>query len=58
MNLFNLIPPEDLLLISRSPEEIPTRLVKAGVQTRKADYNDTPSLEHAFNDVSCLVLIS
>ena len=58
MSLFKLIPPEDLLLISRSPEKIPARLVKAGVQTRKADYNDTKSLEHTFDHVSCLILIS
>ena len=58
VNLFSLVPPEDLLLISRSPEKIPARLVKAGVQTRKADYDDATSLEHAFDDVSCLILIS
>ena len=58
MNLFNLVPAEDLLLISRSPEKTPARLVEAGVQTRKAEYNDTKSLEHAFDHVSCLILIS
>ena len=58
MNLFDLVPPEDLLLISRSPEKIHPRLVTAGVQTRKADYNDTKSLDHAFDDISCLILIS
>ena len=58
MSLFDLVSPEDLLLISRSPEKIPHRLIKASVQTRKADYDDTESLEHAFDHVSCLVLIS
>ena len=57
INLFDLVPPEDLILFSRSPDNIPARLVEAGVQTRKADYNDTTSLEHAFDDVSCLILI-
>ena len=57
-NLFDLVPPEDLLLISRSPEKVPAHFIEAGVQTRKADYNDANSLEHAFDHVSCLILIS
>ena len=57
-HLSELIPPRDLLLISRYPEKIPSRLVEAGVATRKADYHDADSLDRAFEGVSCLVLIS
>lgn len=57
-HLFKLLPPKELLLISRYPEKIPSHMVEAGVCTRKADYNDTDSLEHAFDGVACLILIS
>ena len=57
-HLSELIPSKNLLLISRYPEKIPSRLVEAGVATRKADYNDADSLDRVFEGVSCLVLIS
>ena len=57
-NLSKLLSPKDLLLISRYPERIPTQLVQADVETRKADYNNADSLEHVFDDVSCLILVS
>lgn len=57
-NLYELLPAKDLILISRHPEKIPPHMVKAGVATRKADYNDADSLDHVFESVSCLVLIS
>lgn len=57
-NLFKLLSPNDLLLISRHPDKIPTHFVEAGVETRKADYNHADSLEHAFDGVSCLIMIS
>lgn len=57
-HLSELIPSKNLLLISRYPKKIPSRLVEAGVATRKADYHDADSLNHVFEGVSCLVLIS
>lgn len=57
-HLFELLPPKELLLISRYPEKTPSRMVQAGIATRKADYNDAESLEKVFDGVSCLILIS
>lgn len=57
-HLFKLLPPKELLLISRYPEKIPSHMVQAGVATRKADYNNADTLDHVFDDVSCLILIS
>lgn len=57
-NLFKLLSPNGLLLISRHPDKIPTHFVETGVETRKADYNHADSLEHAFDGVSCLIMIS
>lgn len=45
-------------MISRSPEKIPSHITQAGVVTRKADFDDSGSLEHCFDGASCLVLIS
>ena len=56
-HLFRLLPAKELLLISRSPEKIPSHIAQAGV-TRKADFDDSGSLEHCFDGVTCLVLIS
>ena len=57
-NLFKILPPIELVLISRHPEKTPDHLLKAGVEARKADFDDADSLEHAFDGVSCLILIS
>ncbi len=57
-HLSKLLNPNDLLMISRYPEKIPHHLVDAGVKTRKADYDNADSLQHAFDGVSCLILIS
>lgn len=57
-HLFKLLPPKELLLISRNPEKIPSHMLQAGVATRKADYNNADSLDHVFDGVSCLILIS
>ena len=57
-HLFNLINPRDLILISRDPSKIPDSYKDAGVITREADYNKPSTLEHAFDDVTHLVLIS
>ena len=57
-HLFQLLPAKELLLISRNPNKVPSHIVQAGVVTRKADFDDSGSLEHCFDGVSCLVLIS
>ena len=57
-HLFRLLPAKELLLISRNPEKTPSHIVQAGVVTRKADSDDSGSLKHCFDGVSCLVLIS
>lgn len=50
--------PADVKLISRHPETIPNEYLEAGVTVAKADYNSPESLKHAFDGVTCLVLIS
>ena len=57
-NLFKLLQPESLVLISRYPEKAPSEILEAGVETRKADYDAIESLEGVFDGISTLVLIS
>ena len=57
-HLIKIIDPAKLIFISRNPEKIPSKYLDAGVTTRKADYNAPKSLEHVFDDVSCLLLLS
>ncbi len=57
-HLFKLLPPKELVLVSRHPEKTPYHMVQAGVATRKADYSNPDSLNHVFDGVSCLILIS
>ena len=56
--LFNLLSPNNLLLISRHPSKFPAHITDAGVEMRRADYDRADSLTHIFDGVSCLVLIS
>lgn len=57
-HLLEYMDPNRLVLIARNPSKIPSKWVDAGVTTRKADYNATETLDHAFDDVSHLLLIS
>lgn len=54
----NLLSPNNVLLISRNPDKIPQKFKDAGVTTLQADYDKPETLEHAFDGVWCLNLIS
>ncbi|KAK2760412.1 hypothetical protein FQN54_002482 [Arachnomyces sp. PD_36] len=56
-HLLTLTPPSDLVLISRHPEKLVSEK-SAGATTRKADYDDAPTLDHAFDGIKTLFLIS
>lgn len=57
-HLSKLVSPNDLVLVSRHPEKIPSQLKDAGVTTRQADYDKPETLENVFDSVWCLNLIS
>ena len=52
------VDPTKLIFISRSPDKVPPELVSAGVTVRKADYDLPETLEHVFDGVSYLLLVS
>lgn len=56
-NLLTRLPPNDLILVARSPEKLKSAALQ-GATVRKADYDDDHSLEHAFTDMHTLFLIS
>jgi uncharacterized protein YbjT (DUF2867 family) len=49
--------PKDVILIARSPERL-SSYAQAGVEVRKADYDQADTLVHAFDGVKTLNLIS
>lgn len=49
--------PQDVVLIARSPQRL-AEFKKEGVDVRKADFDQPESLEHAFDGVKVLNLIS
>jgi hypothetical protein len=58
-HLLKLLPASKVILISRHPEKTPQEYIDAGVQTRQASYESSPSdLEAAFAGVDTLFLIS
>lgn len=57
-HLLSMIDPKSVILISRHPEKVPPKYLEAGVTTRKADYDSPETLDHVFDDVSCLILVS
>jgi uncharacterized protein YbjT (DUF2867 family) len=57
-HLLSLVDPKDIILISRNPDKIDPKYKEAGVTTRAADYDKPETLEHAFDGVSYLMLIS
>lgn len=57
-HVLKLLPPEQVVLITRNPQKIPEEIVAAGVEVRKADYNVPDSFDHVFDGVSYLFLIS
>lgn len=56
-HIANRLPAKNLTLIARSPEKLEEHRV-SGATVRKADYDDDASLEHAFDGVDTLFLIS
>lgn len=56
-HLANLTTPSQLTLISRKPERL-SEFERAGATVRQADYDDPATLEHAFDGVDVLMLIS
>lgn len=53
-----LIAPKDVVLISRHPDKVPKKFRDAGVTTLQADYDKPETLDHVFDGVRCLNLIS
>jgi uncharacterized protein YbjT (DUF2867 family) len=51
------LPAQNLTFIARSPEKSEEQRL-SGATIRKADYDDTASLEHAFDGINTLFLIS
>lgn len=56
-HLINLTSPSDLVLISRHPEKLASEKA-AGATTRTGDYDDASTLDHAFDGIKSLFLIS
>lgn len=56
-HLLTRVPPADLVLIARHPSKLDSASA-AGATVRQADYDDDKSLEHAFDGIDTLFLIS
>lgn len=57
-HLLDIADPKDVILVARSPEKIPDSYKNAGVVTRHGDYDKLETLDHAFEGVRYLNLIS
>lgn len=56
-HLLTRLPPKDLIFIARNPAKLDSASA-AGATVRRADYDDDKSLEHAFDGINTLFLIS
>jgi len=56
-HILDRLPAKSLTLVARSPEKLESERL-AGATVRGADYDDTATLEHAFDGVDTLFLIS
>lgn len=56
-HLLKFIPASRLILVTRRPEAL-TEWSQLGATIRKADYDDPPTLNNAFDGVETLMLIS
>ena len=56
-HLLRLVPANEVVLVARSPEKLGKEKA-AGAIIRKADYDKAETLDHAFDGVSSLNLIS
>lgn len=57
-HLASKIPATQIVAVVRYPNKVPSHVVEQGVEVRQADYDDEKSLEHAFDGVDTLNLIS
>lgn len=56
-NLTTLVPASQLVLIARHPEKL-AEFRKDGATVRQANYDDDSSLDHAFDGIDVLMLVS
>ncbi|KAL3469809.1 hypothetical protein BJX99DRAFT_240639 [Aspergillus californicus] len=56
-HLLEQVPATEVVLVARSPEKL-SKEKAAGATIRKADYDNTQTLDHAFDGISSLNLIS
>jgi Predicted nucleoside-diphosphate-sugar epimerases len=56
-HLLEQVPSNEVVLIARSPEKL-SKEKAAGATIRKADYDNTQTLDQAFDGISSLNLIS
>lgn len=54
----NTISPSNITAIARNPQNVPSELTENGLQVRAADYSELITLDHAFDGLSVLNLIS
>ncbi|KAG9196949.1 hypothetical protein G6514_002745 [Epicoccum nigrum] len=57
-HLLRLIDPKNVILVARTPSNIPSSYKDAGVVTRYGDYDKLETLDNAFEGAQCLNLIS
>lgn len=56
-HLLELVPAKEVVLVARRPEKL-SKEKAAGAIIRKADYDNAETLDHAFDGISSLNLIS
>jgi uncharacterized protein YbjT (DUF2867 family) len=56
-HLLEQVPPNEVVLIARSPEKL-SKEKAAGAIIRQADYDNAQTLDHSFDGISSLNLIS
>lgn len=57
-HLTNAVNPSRIVAIVRKPQNVPRHIVDANVTVRGADYDEASTLDHVFDDISTLNLIS
>ena len=57
-HLVNAVNPYRVVAIVRKPQNVARQLVDVGVTVRGADYDEASTLDHAFDELSTLNLIS
>lgn len=57
-HLADSVKPTQVVAIVRKPHTVPVELVNKGIIVRTGDFDDAASLDHAFDGISILNLIS